>query len=221
MNYRHPVDVTYDVLVKYFVGNGFQLKLFNEIRTVEEEFESVGIYKDNPVRDFDRTFYLDDEHVLQAHMTSIREMVKTNKSGKYIIPGRIYRYNDEKSIRTTIAHQIEGCVFGELYSLNEMNNLIRGAFLSVGLKENELVQGSDFTRFTSPTIQYYYKCHFCKGVGCKICEYKGVLCFAAGGCESESWDSALKATNISFCLSVDRLAMRKYKIADMRKIYEG
>lgn len=216
----HPVTITKNMLLNYFVNNGFKLKQFGEIRTLEEEFESVRIIKNNPVRDYGRTFYLDDEHVLQAHMTAIRDHIKKCGDGKYIIPGRVYRVNREKSIRNIIFHQMEGYISEKNFTLNQMNELINNAYYNLGLEPDSLLHTFDFTKFTSPTIQYYYRCHICNGKGCEVCEQKGTICFAAGGVESESWDET-KSVNLSFCLSIDRLAMVKFGFDNMRNLYEG
>lgn len=222
MNLLHPITETLNDLIKSFTSEGFSIEMFPEIRTDEEEFESVGIYKENPVRDYGRTIYIDDQHVLQAHLTSIRDTVKNkNKFGKYVIPGRIYRVNREDLTHNYISHQLEGIIFGVQYSLADFNDLMERTFINMDFPRDTLISTTDFTIFTSPTIQYYYECYQCHGKGCKLCSNKGKICYAAGGLEYNSWDKENNCGNISFCISVDRLAMLRYQIPDARLLYEG
>ena len=120
-----------------------------------------------------------------------------------------------------MSHQLEGYVSDDSYTFKGINALINDSCRSLEIDEKLLCHTVDFTRFTSPTIQYYCKCHICGGKGCELCEEKGTICFAAAGVESESGDETKRKIQLSFCLSVDRLAMIKYKYNDMRRLYEG
>lgn len=220
MGVVHPITETTHQLICYFVKRGYQLKLFSEVRTVEDEFDSVYIRKENPVRDYSRTFYLDDNHVLQGHMTAIRESMKKNGIGKFISPGRIYRVNREDTSHTIISHQFEGCVIGIPYSMKDFHSLMCDCLFSLGIKSPSIIMSNDFTVFSSPTIQYYLICHNCYGNGCRYCSHKGYITIAAGGGESRTWNSNC-GMNISFCISVDRIVSFKLGLPDTRYLYRG
>lgn len=213
----HPITVVQHDLITFFIRRGFQVRLFNEIRTLEEEFESVKIYKENPVRDQTRTFYIDETHVLQAHISALRATVEKCGQGRYLIPGRIYRVNREDSSHNYISHQMEGCIVQSKADIMYFHNLMKEAFCQLGFAKEQLRCTTDFTIFTSPTLQYYFRCNLCGGKGCKMCKGKGIIAYAAGGIQENSYRNG--RGNISFCISVDRLAMLKYYLIDARKLY--
>ncbi len=214
----HPVTVVLDELIEFFSKMNFQLKSYTEVRTLSEEFESVQIYKENPVRDKGRTFYIDEEHVLQAHTSALRNTVEKCGAGKYLVPGRIYRVNREDPSHNYISHQLEGCIVGGMCNMLEFHIMMCDAFFSLGFTQEQLCYTNDFTIFTSPTIQYYYKCYLCRGKGCSLCKEKGMLAYAAGGIQNDTVTE--KGANLSFCISLDRLAMLKYKLQDARILYQ-
>lgn len=220
MGIIHPVTETIHQLISFFIERGYKLKLFSEIRTIEDEFDVVNIRKENPVRDYSRTFYLDDNHVLQGHMTAIRDSMKKNGIGKYISPGRIYRVNREDTSHTIISHQFEGCVVGIPYSMKDYHTMMCSCFSYLGIDSTNVIMTNDFTVFSSPTIQYYLICHNCKGSGCNYCSQKGYISIAAGGGESRTWNANV-GMNTSFCISVDRIVAHKLNLPDTRLLYKG
>jgi phenylalanyl-tRNA synthetase alpha chain len=222
-NNLHPISIINDEMIDFFISHGYKLFLTNEIRSVEEEYESVAIAAENPVRDFSRTFYVNEENVLQGHLSSLRKGIidstSTQENYSYIVPGRIYRVIKPDCSHNIISHQLEGIASMHNISIAAFTELIKKLFTTICGDEQSFIFTPDFTIFTSPTIQFYYKCYQCGGSGCELCQGKGKNIFGAGGIMANSYNSTKKISNLSFCMSVDRLAMFKYRIKDARDLY--
>ncbi len=217
MGEPHPLSETLDRIIDYFVlQNHFELYIDgNDIISTKESFDETGINPENTVRDKSRTFYVDDMFILRGHMTSVRKKVlkKYDHDAAVIFPGRVYRVVNENFTHHSVSHQVEAVITKEPINIAVVIQLLQGLFHS--LFNEYSTYTSDFTVFTSPTIQFYLPCWVCGGKGCSSCYHRGELTWAAGGIFIDDRGKRV----LSFSLSLDRLTMKRWGIKDCRTLY--
>ena len=217
MGKQHPLSETLDRVIDYFVlQNNFDLYLNDhEILTTRESFDETGIGPENTVRDKSRTYYVDEDNLLHGHMTSIRKKVLETygKDAAVIFPGRTYRVVKENYTHNSISHQVEAVVTKEPINLDVVVRLLQGLYWF--LFQEESTYSSDFTVFTSPTVQFYFPCWVCEGKGCSNCYHRGELTWASGGISKGINGERI----LSFSIALDRLAMKRWNIKDCRTMY--
>lgn len=214
---EHPIFETLEKIMEYFlIEKKYDLKIpSSEIKSLAQSFDSAGISVENPVRDKGRSFYINEDRILLGHLTGIREeLIDSNqKPFSVVAPGRVYRVVKENATHSIVSHQIEGIIAQEdvsiSYFIKEMQTLYRYLF-----NENSRYT-PDFTVFTSPTVQFYLPCWVCNGVGCACCYHRGELTWCAGGLFIDKNSHKY----ISFCVSLDRLAMKRHGLKDCRNMY--
>ncbi len=218
MGKPHPISETLDRVIDYFVlENGYELYLDNhEILSTRESFDDTGIGTENTVRDRSRTFYVDDEYILRGHMTSIRKKILDSHAGQEIavvFPGRVYRVVHENNTHHSVSHQVEMVVTRGPMEISVVISMLQGLYYSLFSEYSHYT--TDFTVFTSPTVQFYLPCWECGGKGCSCCYHRGELTWAAGGIYVNEDGKRV----LSFSLSLDRIAMKRWGITNCRVLY--
>ena len=230
MGCRHPMNTALDEFKEIFIGMGFTVLDGPEIELAELNFDRLNAEEGHPSRDWSDTFYFDtDERVMLRSQTSpmqVRAMDSMELPIRMIAPGRVYRKDEVDATHSPMFHQVEGMVIDRGVT---MANL-KGTLTTVAQK----IYGSNTkTRFrphhfpfTEPSCEMDVQCHKCGGVGCSTCKGEGwIELLGAGmihprvlemaGIDPEEW------SGWAFGFGLDRLAMLRYKIDDLRLIFEN
>jgi len=224
----HPLTELLNEIKTIFSRIGFSVFQSPEIDTDFYNFEALNIPKHHPARDMQDTFYITDEVLLRTHTSDaqIHFMEKHDPPIRIIVPGRVYR-NEDISVRSyCLFHQIEGLYVDKKVTFSDLKGTLdyfaRELF---GVDVKTRFRPSYFP-FTEPSAEMDVSCIFCKGNGCNICKHAGWLeilgcgmvdpeVFKAVDYDSDIWQG------YAFGLGIERMAMLKYGIQDIRYFYNG
>lgn len=225
---RHPMEMLQQDLIDYFVGLGFEVRDGNEIESDYYCFEALNIPKDHPARDAQDTFYFDPERVLRVHTsaTQIRTMEAKNPPIKMISTGKVYRVDEIDATHSPIFHQFEILVVDENLSVADLKGILEGLIKHLFGEKASIRLRPSFFPFTEPSVEVDATCPYCGGKGCNICKGTGYIEVLGAGMvnpvvlENCNIDST-KYTGLAAGLGLDRLAMIRYGITDIRDLYEN
>jgi len=224
----HPITTVIDRICDSFHGMGFTIARGPEIESDYYNFEALNFPPDHPARDMQDTFYVEGGLLLRTHTTpvQIRELEKSRPPIKIITPGRTYR-NEAISTRAyCVFHQVDGFLVDEGVSMADLKGVLVAFcrdFFGEGLK---LRFRPSFFPFTEPSAEVDISCFLCGGKGCQLCKYEGWLEILGCGMIDPNvlinvgYDPE-KYTGYAFGIGVERIAMLKYKINDIRLFYEN
>jgi len=224
---RHPITLVTEEITEIFAGLGFQVAEGPEIELDFYNFEALNFPKDHPARDMQDTFFIDDNVLLRTHTSpvQVRTMLKQPPPVRIIAPGTVY-HCDSDATHSPMFHQVEGLMvdrgitFGDLIGiLTIFVNQFFGKGTGVRLRPS-------FFPFTEPSAEVDIACVICKGKGCRVCKNNGWLeSLGAGRVDPEVYRhvhyDAEKFTGFAFGMGIERIAMLKYGINDMRLLFEN
>ena len=224
----HPLTQVMEEIKSIFLRLGFSLAYGPEIDTEFYNFEALNIPKHHPARDMQDTFYITDEVLLRTHTsdTQIHFMENHDPPVRIIAPGRVYR-NEDISVRSyCLFHQIEGLYVDSRVTFSELKGTL-DYFARKLFGENVKTRfRPSYFPFTEPSAEMDVSCIFCKGNGCSICKKTGWLeILGCGMVDPEVYKSVNynpdKWTGYAFGLGIERIAMLKYGVEDIRLFYSG
>lgn len=227
--HQHIITKTIREISDIFVSLGFDVAEGKEIETDWYNFEALNIPKDHPARDTQDTFYLEgSQNLLRTHTSpgQIHIMEETQPPIRVIVPGRVYRNEATDATHSAIFHQIEGLVVGENITFAELKGTLTLFIHRLFGQEIDLRFRPSHFQFTEPSAEVDIKCVLCGGKGCKVCKGSGWLEVLGCGMvhpnvfKAVKYDSE-KYTGYAFGLGVERFAMFKNGIDDMRVLYEN
>ncbi|KAF0285844.1 phenylalanine--tRNA ligase subunit alpha [Spiribacter sp. SSL99] len=223
----HPITRTLERIESMFRGVGFAVAEGPEVEDDYHNFEALNIPADHPARAMHDTFYFDARHLLRTHTSpvQIRVLEAEGAPVRVIAPGRVYRCDSDLT-HTPMFHQVEGLLvdegvtFGDLKAVLE--DFVRGFFEA----DLALRFRPSYFPFTEPSAEVDVECMFCHGEGCRVCSSSGWLeilgcgmvhpaVFEAAGIDAERY------TGYAFGMGVERLAMLRYGVNDLRIFFEN
>ena len=223
----HPVTRTLDRLERLFIGMGFEIADGPEIEDDFHNFEALNIPEDHPARAMHDTFYFDDGHVLRTHTSpvQVRFMENNKPPFRVIAPGRVYRCDSDVT-HTPMFHQLEGLWVDESVSFADLKGLLSEFLSRFFEKDLDVRFRPSFFPFTEPSAEVDIGCVICGGKGCRVCGHTGWIeilgcgmvhpeVFRHVGVDSE------KYTGLAFGLGVERMAMLRYGVNDLRLFFEN
>ena len=224
---RHPITLITDEILGIFTSLGFETVEGPEIELDFFNFEALNIPKDHPARDMHDTFYISDEQLLRTHTSpvQIRTMKTTKPPLKIICPGKVYRCDSDVS-HTPMFHQIEGLMVDENIAFSDLKGLLTIFIHQIFDKDTSLRFRPSFFPFTEPSAEVDIQCVICRGSGCRVCSGTGWLEILGCGMvnpkvfENVGYDSE-NITGLAFGLGVERIAMLRYGINDIRLYFEN
>ena len=223
----HPVTRTIERIEAIFIGAGFTMAEGPEIEDDYHNFEALNIPAHHPARAMHDTFYFDANTLLRTNTSTVkvRVMESTAPPIKIICPGRVYRCDSDMT-HTPMFHQVEGLFIDENVSFADLKGLIV-EFLRVFFEADLAVRfRPSYFPFTEPSAEVDVQCVSCKGDGCRVCSQTGWLEVLGCGMvhpkvlEKSNIDPE-KYTGFAFGMGVDRLAMLRYQIKDLRLLFEN
>jgi len=223
----HPISQILAEITTIFFSLGFQVEEGPEIETDYYNFEALNIPKDHPARDMQDTFYIEDEVVLRTHTSPVQIRVMENQQPplRIIAPGKVYRCDSDVS-HTPMFHQIEGLMVDENISFSHLKGVLNIFLHQVFGKQTEVRFRPSFFPFTCPSAEIDIRCVMCSGKGCRVCSQTGWLEIMGAGMvdpavfQSVNYDSE-KWTGFAFGMGIERIAMLKYGINDIRLFFEN
>ncbi len=224
----HPVTRTLERVQAIFHSIGFSSVSGPEIETDFFNFTALNIPEDHPARAMHDTFYVDAEHLLRTHTSPIQihYMLENAPPVKIIAPGRVYRV-DSDATHSPMFHQIEGLWVDEEVNFTHLKGVVSDFLQRFFEREQLKVRfRPSFFPFTEPSAEIDMGCVFCDGDGCRVCSHTGWL--EVGGCgmvhpnvlKHVGWDSE-KHLGFAFGMGLDRLAMLKYGVNDLRLFFSN
>ena len=223
----HPITQVMDEVISIFTFMGFEVAEGPEIELDYYNFEALNIPKDHPARDMQDTFYITDDIVLRTHTSpvQIRTMEKESPPVRIIAPGKVYRCDSDIS-HTPMFHQVEGLFVDEGVSFAHLKGILKIFVHEVFGRDAALRFRPSFFPFTEPSAEVDVQCVICKGKGCRLCSNSGWLEILGAGMvdpevfKSVNYDSE-KWTGFAFGMGIERIAMLKYGIDDIRLFFEN
>jgi phenylalanyl-tRNA synthetase alpha chain len=224
----HPVTRTLRRIEKIFAGVGFEIAQGPEVEDDFHNFEALNIPETHPARAMHDTFYFPDGRLLRTHTSpvQIRVMEKQAPPLRVIAPGRVYRCDSDLT-HTPMFHQVEGLVVDTDVSFADLKGLLHD-FLSAFFERDDLrmrLRPSYFP-FTEPSAEVDIGCVMCGGEGCRVCSHTGWLEVLGCGMVHpevlrQAGVDAEQYSGLAFGLGVERLAMLRYGISDLRLFFEN
>ena len=223
----HPITQIMDEVVSIFLGMGFKVAEGPEVETDYYNFEALNIPKDHPARDMQDTFYISDDVLLRTHTSPVQIRVMQGKKPplRVIAPGKVYRRNSDIT-HTPMFHQVEGFMVDESITFGDLKGVLT-AFLHSLFREDIAIRfRPSFFPFTEPSVEVDIQCVMCNGKGCRVCKGSGWLEILGAGMihpmvfKAVDYDSE-RYTGFAFGLGIERIAMLKYGIDDIRMFFEN
>ena len=230
---KHPLTSTIDEIVEIFQGMGFSLvesQHSPEVETEHYNFDMLNFPPDHPARDMQDTFYtqLAPNVILRSHTSNsqVREMQTKKPPLRVVIPGRVYRAEDVSSRKNNLFHQVEGFMVDKDITFGDMKGVLN-EFIRLYFGQSRPTRfRSSFFPFTEPSAEIDVQCIMCKGKGCRVCSQSGWLEILGAGMIDPN---VLKNAGIdpdvysgfAFGMGVERLAMLKYAINDIRLFFNN
>jgi phenylalanyl-tRNA synthetase alpha chain len=224
---NHPLTVVRREIEEIFEKIGFDIIPGPEVETDFYNFEALGLSEDHPARDTQDTFYISEKVMLRTHTSNVQiHYMETHKPPfKVIMPGRVYR-KDADITHSPMFHQIEGLVVGENITFADLKGTL-DLFLKKLFGEHTKIRlRPSFFPFTEPSAEVDVTCIMCNGKGCRMCKNSGWLEILGSGMvdpvvfSNVGYDSE-KLTGFAFGVGVERVAMLKYGISDIRLFFDN
>ncbi len=225
--YLHPITQVNDQICDIFSSLGFDIAEGPEVESDYYNFEALNFPKDHPARDMQDTFFVNDDVVLRTHTSplQIRTMEKQPPPVRIICPGKVYRCDSDLT-HTPMFHQVEGLLVDENISFGDLKGVLTTFVHQMFDDQTSLRFRPSFFPFTEPSAEVDILCVMCRGKGCRVCSRTGWLEILGSGMvhpalyENVGYD-ADRYTGFAFGMGVERIAMLKYGIDDIRKFFEN
>ena len=224
----HPVSLVQDQLCKVFTGMGFDVVEGPEVELDLFNFELLNLPKNHPARDAQDTFYIEDNIVLRTHTSPVqaRTMLSRKPPIRIVCPGRVYRADEVDATHSPVFHQMEGLVIDEAVTMADMKGTLDAFAKNLYGDDVTTRFRPSFFPFTEPSAEVDLTCVNCHGKGCRVCKGTGwIEVLGAGMVNPKVLDmcgiDSKKYSGFAFGVGLERIAMLRYGIADLRLFYEG
>ena len=230
LGHKHPMYLALDELKDIFIGMGFTVLDGPEVELAEYNFDKLNAEEGHPSRDWSDTFYFDaGSRVMLRSQTSpmqVRAMETMELPIRIIAPGRVYRKDEVDATHSPMFHQVEGMVIDKNVTMADLKGTLNTVVEQLYGKGTKTRFRPHHFPFTEPSCEMDVQCHKCGGVGCPTCKGEGWIEMLGAGMIHPK---VLKMAGIdpevysgwAFGMGLERLAMRQFKIADLRLIFEN
>jgi phenylalanyl-tRNA synthetase alpha chain len=224
---KHPLNVIMEEIEEIFTSMGFIIAEGPDVELDYYNFEALNMPKDHPARDMQDSFYLNPEVLLRTHTSPVQirtmEVQAPQLPVRIIAPGKVYRRDDDLT-HSPMFHQVEGLVVDKGISLASLKGTLMLFLREMFGQEREIRLRPSFFPFTEPSAEVDISCIACEGQGCRICGGTGWLEILGSGMvhprvlEVSGYDPE-EVTGYAFGMGVERIAMLKYGIEDIRLFF--
>ena len=225
---KHPVTITIEEISRVFKSMGFTLTEGPEVETVFNNFDALNAGPNHPARDWTDTFYVTDDVLLrtQTSPVQVRTLMNQKPPIRVFAPGRCFRCDTPDATHSPMFHQVEGLVVDEGITMADLKGVLDSFAKQMFGPEARTKFRPHHFPFTEPSAEMDVSCFKCGGKGCKVCKGSGWIeilgcgmvhpnVLKVGGIDTE------KYTGFAFGMGVERIAMLKYGIDDIRLLYEN
>jgi phenylalanyl-tRNA synthetase alpha chain len=223
----HPLTLVIDEIADIFLGMGFEIARGPDIEDDYHNFEALNFPPDHPARDMQDTFFVANGKLLRTHTSpvQIRTMESRQPPLQVIVPGAVYRHDDDAT-HSPMFHQVEGFMVDEHITFADLKGTLTHVLRQIFERDTGVRFRPSFFPFTEPSAEVDVSCVFCKGSGCRVCKQSGWLEVAGAGLvhpevfELCGWNPQ-KVQGWAFGMGIERLAMLKLGIPDLRLFFEN
>ncbi|NOX37199.1 MAG: phenylalanine--tRNA ligase subunit alpha [Calditrichaeota bacterium] len=225
---KHPLTQVLDEIKSIFQSLGFTIADGPEVETDYYNFEALNIPKLHPARDMQDTLYVTEDILLRTHTSpvQIRVMESQPPPVRIIAPGRVYRRDTPDASHSPFFHQVEGLCVDQGISFADLKAVISEFARRMFGEDIQVRFRPSFFPFTEPSLEYDFNCVFCRGKGCRVCKQTGWMEISGAGMvdpnvfKAVGYDPEIY-TGYAFGMGVDRIAMLKFAIDDIRLFFEN
>ena len=230
MGHKHPMYIALDEIKDIFVGMGFTVLDGPEVELAENNFDRLNAEEGHPSRDWSDTFYFDeDSRVMLRSQTSpmqVRAMDSMELPIRILAPGRVYRKDEVDATHSPMFHQVEGMVIDKGVTMADLKGTLNTVVEQLYGEGTKTRFRPHHFPFTEPSCEMDVQCHKCGGVGCPTCKGEGwIELLGAGMIHPRVLEMAGIDPEVysgwAFGIGLERTAMRRFKIADLRLIFEN
>lgn len=224
----HPLNTVLDDMIEIFTSMGFDVVDGPEVETDHYNFECLNVPADHPARDMQDTFYLAENILLrtQTSAAQIRTMENRKPPIRVICPGRVFRADEVDATHSPVFHQIEGLVVDKGVTMCDLKGVLEEFAHEIYGKDTAVKFRPSFFPFTEPSVEVDVTCSECGGKGCRVCKGSGWIEILGAGMVHPN---VLKSCGIdpeeysgfAFGIGLDRLTTTRYKISDIRLLFEN
>ena len=228
MGHRHPLTQVMDEFKNIFLGMGYEIAEGPEVEYNYYNFDALNIPETHPARDFQDTFYISEKIALrpQTSPVQVRTMEKRKPPIKIICPGRVYRSDAVDATHSPVFHQIEGLVVDKGVTMGDLKGTLELFAKALFGEKTKIRLRPHHFPFTEPSAEVDVQCYVCDGEGCRVCKGEGWIEILGAGMVHPNVLSGCGIdpeiySGFAFGLGVERVAMTKFKIDDMRLLWEN
>src|ERR1043166_6041094 len=229
----HPLTLVIDEIIDVFWGMGFEIARGPDIEDDYHNFEALNIPKDHPARDMQDTFFVSNGYLLRTHTSpvQIRTMEKRKPPLQVIVPGAVYRHDDDAT-HSPLFHQVEGFMVDSDIAFSDLKGVLTHFLRQVFSREMGVRFRPSFFPFTEPSAEIDIECVICNGTStrdgqtCRVCKGTGWLEILGAGMIDPAvfrfvgYDPE-KVSGFAFGMGVERIAMLKYGVEDIRLFFQN
>lgn len=225
----HPLTRVWHEITDIFTAMGFDVVEGPEIETEWYNFEALNLHAEHPARDEQDSFYLDDKRLLRTQTSPVQIRVMEQMGSppvQIVAPGRVFRRDATDASHSPVFHQIEGLVVDKNITMGHLKATLEAFNKEVFGKDVLSRFRPDYFPFTEPSCEVAISCIICGGEGCGLCKRTGWIEILGAGMvhpqvlKNAGFDSK-KYSGFAFGIGIDRVAMLKYSIDDIRLLYEN
>ena len=226
--HRHPNSIALQEIERFFIGMGYEVVAGPEIEKDYYNFEALNIPADHPAKDEQDTFYISGDFLLRTQTSSaqVHEMEKGRLPIKMISPGRVFRSDEVDATHSPSFHQVEGLVIDKEITFADLKGTLAAFSRAIFGEETKVKFRPHHFPFTEPSAEMDVSCFKCGGNGCRFCKGSGWIeilgcgmvhphVLEMSGIDPEAY------TGFAFGVGLERIALLKYEIDDMRLLYEN
>lgn len=226
--HRHPNTITLEEVENIFIGMGYEVVEGPEVEYDYYNFEALNIPADHPAKDEQDTFYITKDILLRTQTSSVQvhEMEKGKLPIRMIAPGRVFRSDEVDATHSPTFHQIEGLVIDKNITFADLKGTLQEFAKKLFGQDTKVKFRPHHFQFTEPSAEMDVTCFKCKGKGCRFCKGEGWIEILGCGMvhphvlEMSGIDPE-EYTGFAFGVGLERIALFKYEIDDMRLLYEN
>ena len=225
---KHPLTTVLDEVTDIFTGMGYSVAEGPEVELVHYNFDMLNAPKTHPSREPQDTFYIDPDIVLRTQTSPMqaRVMEKTQPPIRIIAPGRVFRNDEVDATHSPMFHQIEGLVIDKNVTMGDLKGTLEVFAKELYGEETTVRFRPSYFPFTEPSAEMDISCFKCHGKGCPLCKYEGYIEILGCGMVHPN---VLRACGIdpeiysgfAFGMGLERITLFRYKIDDMRLLFEN
>jgi phenylalanyl-tRNA synthetase alpha chain len=227
--HQHPLTKVIEEIEDIFLGMGFTIAEGPEIETDYYNFEALNLPKDHPARDMQDTFFITEDILLRTQTSPVQvrtmEKMQPQLPVKIIAPGKVFRHDDDAT-HSPMFHQVEGLLVDKGVRMSDLKGILLYFSRQMFGEAREIRLRPSFFPFTEPSAEVDVSCMLCGGDGCRLCKGTGWIEILGSGMvhprvlQAGGYDPK-EVTGFAFGMGVERIAMLKYGIEDMRLLFDN